>query len=76
MRANGWAMLLAATGAAFALGAILARQRDGFGAPPGTDCNRVRDAGPEEMRDPPRTWDRVDEFVDESFPASDPPGNY
>jgi hypothetical protein len=32
-----------------------------------------RPAGPEAMRDPPRDWDRVDEAVDESFPASDPP---
>lgn len=37
----------------------------------------VRDAGPESMRDRPRRgWDRVDEQADESFPASDPPGNY
>jgi hypothetical protein len=33
----------------------------------------VRDAGPENMQAPPREWDRVDEAVDESFPASDPP---
>jgi hypothetical protein len=25
------------------------------------------------MRDPPKDWDKVDEAVDESFPASDPP---
>ncbi|OWU83886.1 hypothetical protein ATO6_15830 [Oceanicola sp. 22II-s10i] len=36
----------------------------------------VRDAGPGQMRNPPRRWDRVDEEVDQSFPASDPPGNY
>ncbi|MBF54212.1 MAG: hypothetical protein CL813_14900 [Confluentimicrobium sp.] len=36
----------------------------------------VRDAGPKEMKNPPRTWDIVDEEVDESFPASDPPANY
>lgn len=42
------------------------------------DCATfVRPAGPEAMRDRPRRgWDRVDEQVDESFPASDPPGNY
>jgi hypothetical protein len=32
-----------------------------------------RPAGPEAMRDPPPEWDEVDEAVDESFPASDPP---
>jgi hypothetical protein len=29
------------------------------------------------MADPPkREWTKVDENSDESFPASDPPGNY
>lgn len=37
---------------------------------------RVRQAGREEMRDPPEEWDRVDETSDESFPASDPPARY
>ncbi|WP_373283251.1 hypothetical protein [Frigidibacter albus] len=37
---------------------------------------KVRAAGPEAMRDPPRDWDAVDEENDESFPASDPPGRY
>ncbi|SFQ97240.1 hypothetical protein [Poseidonocella sedimentorum] len=36
----------------------------------------VRDAGPSQMRNPPRRWDMVDEQIDESFPASDPPANY
>jgi hypothetical protein len=36
----------------------------------------VRDAGPEAMANPPRRWDQVDQQADESFPASDPPGNY
>jgi hypothetical protein len=41
----------------------------------GEDAN-VRDAGPEAMRDPPSGWSKADEEDDESFPASDPPGNY
>jgi hypothetical protein len=42
-----------------------------------TDGGHVRHAGPKAMRDRPRRrWDKVDQAVDESFPASDPPGNY
>lgn len=33
----------------------------------------ARSAGPEAMRDPPKDWGKVDQAVDESFPASDPP---
>ncbi|MEI4469736.1 hypothetical protein [Frigidibacter sp. MR17.24] len=36
----------------------------------------VRDAGRGQMDDPPERWCREDEESDESFPASDPPGNY
>jgi hypothetical protein len=37
----------------------------------------IRDSGPEAMRDPPAAkWTGVDEASDQSFPASDPPGNY
>lgn len=36
----------------------------------------VRQAGPEEMENPPKTWDEVDQASDESFPASDPPARY
>lgn len=48
----------------------------GDGQASGTS-NDVRDAGPEAMRDPsPREWTKTDQALDESFPASDPPGNY
>lgn len=36
----------------------------------------VRQAGPKQMRNPPKTWDEVDEAADQSFPASDPPSRY
>ena len=37
----------------------------------------VRDAGPQAMRDKPQEeWTKTDQESDESFPASDPPGNY
>lgn len=37
----------------------------------------VRNAGPEQQRGIHNDdWDSVDEQVDESFPASDPPANY
>jgi hypothetical protein len=48
------------------------------GADKGPDENfsKVRDAGPHEMANAPRTWNKVDEASDESFPASDPPSTY
>jgi hypothetical protein len=42
-----------------------------------SDPNYVRPAGPKEMQMPQkRRWTKTDEEIDESFPASDPPGNY
>ncbi|MGD9980654.1 MAG: hypothetical protein AB7H66_16565 [Hyphomonadaceae bacterium] len=40
---------------------------------PAADIQLIRDAGPEAMENPPKTWDEVDQASDESFPASDPP---
>ncbi len=60
--------LLALIALAGAAGYMLAKRRR---APP--PPMPVRDAGPAAMANPPQTWDKVDEAVDESFPASDPP---
>jgi len=43
---------------------------------PAHSGDHVRTAGTREMADPPRHWDIVDETIDESFPASDPPATY
>jgi hypothetical protein len=40
------------------------------------DPVQVRPAGEESMADKPEDWDKHDEAVDESFPASDPPSTY
>jgi hypothetical protein len=40
---------------------------------PTADLPKIRDAGPDAMENPPKSWDEVDEASDESFPASDPP---
>jgi hypothetical protein len=40
-----------------------------------TFVTKIRDAGPEAMENPPKTWDEVDEASDQSFPASDPPAH-
>lgn len=38
------------------------------------NLDQTRSAGQESMRDKPtHEWDKVDQAVDESFPASDPP---
>ncbi|SPJ25100.1 hypothetical protein [Palleronia abyssalis] len=40
---------------------------------PATDPAQFRGAGPASMRERQKSWDRVDEAMDETFPASDPP---
>jgi hypothetical protein len=53
------------------------RPDDASKAPEAPDPNYVRPAGPQEMHMPLRRgWTKTDEEIDESFPASDPPGNY
>lgn len=55
------------------------RKRNAAYAPdqPHSSHTDVRDAGPSAMRDAPRRdWTEIDEDLDESFPASDPPGGY
>ena len=46
---------------------------DNIGAGAVSHSGAARHAGPEAMRDPPEEWEKVDQAVDESFPASDPP---
>jgi hypothetical protein len=46
------------------------------GQAPGPNVAKVRDAGPDAMRDAPKRWSKADEESDQSFPASEPPGNY
>jgi Protein of unknown function (DUF2934) len=54
------------------------RSRSGAatGKKPSEDHTYVRPAGRKQMDNPPSSWSKTDEEVDESFPASDPPGNY
>ncbi len=42
----------------------------------GPNFAKVRNAGPDGMRSDPAEWDKLDQAVDESFPASDPPATY
>jgi hypothetical protein len=86
MKMNRTTAILATIGAAAAgfLVAVAFRRMGGGNGPRGAaladgeqhatkDFSTTRSAGPDAMRDKPREWTTVDQAVDESFPASDPP---
>lgn len=50
--------------------------KDGEKPGPKDATVQIRDAGKESHADKPKDWDKHDEAVDESFPASDPPATY
>jgi hypothetical protein len=53
-----------------------AAMKDGKKPGPKDAPVQVRNAGEESQADKPKDWDKQDEAVDESFPASDPPATY
>lgn len=53
-----------------------AAMRDGHKPGPKDSPVQVRNAGAEAQADKPKKWDKVDEAVDESFPASDASAKY
>jgi hypothetical protein len=65
-----WMTLLTAVG----VSALVARWFRSQSAVQPAAPPKVRSAGPEAMQSPPRRWDEHDQALDESFPASDPPG--
>ncbi|HVY86129.1 MAG TPA: hypothetical protein VG943_13425 [Caulobacterales bacterium] len=75
MRTSLFLLALAGTGALISY-AMTRAGGTGRSAGPVKPPPKVRDAGPEAMRNPPRRWDPIDQQADESFPASDPPANY
>lgn len=69
--------VLAGLGAAFYGIFRKKREEEEAEAAPVYSSGVVRNAGPDEQKDPDgRLWDKVDEQSDESFPASDPPSTY
>ncbi len=70
---NRTTLLLAAS--ALVLGAIAVYGARRLASAPAPQ-RAIRPAGPQSMIEPPRQWSIVDEQSDQSFPASDPPGNY
>lgn len=53
-----------------------AAMRDGKKPGPSDAPVQVRNSGAEAQADKPKKWDKVDEAVDESFPASDASAKY
>lgn len=53
-----------------------AAMRDGKKPGPWESPVQVRNAGADAQADKPEKWDKVDEAVDESFPASDTSAKY
>ena len=53
-----------------------AAMKDGKKPGPKDSPVQVRNAGKEAQADKPKKWDRLDEAVDESFPASDASAKY
>jgi hypothetical protein len=78
----GWIRLALAGGAGYALYKYATKAGGsqaafaGADKGPGENFSQVRDAGPNQMANAPKTWNKVDEASDESFPASDPPATY
>ena len=50
--------------------------KDGKKPGPKDAPQQVRNAGTEDMADKPNKWDKQDDAVDETFPASDPVTKY
>lgn len=78
---TGWILLGTMIGTGSILLARLLTKRGEAPREPGSgpavrkDEGAIRNAGPEAMRTlPERAWTAADEASDESFPASDPPG--
>jgi hypothetical protein len=53
-----------------------AGMKDNVKPGPNSSPVQVRDAGKDAQADKPKKWDKVDEAVDESFPASDSSAKY
>ena len=74
-RSGGLTCAVVAGVAVMAGAALLAAWRDSQRLAPrrATSFGGARPAGPAAMHAPPAEWDEVDQALDESFPASDPP---